>query len=79
MLGYLYFIACLAGTDMTICEGKKDVKIKFIIEDVAEERDVTPQQCMMYGQTEMSKWFEEHPEYNRVMRFSCSTKDKVDI
>lgn len=36
---------------------------------------MTPYQCMHMGQTELAKWFEEHPGY-RVERFKCVDGDK---
>jgi hypothetical protein len=31
---------------------------------------VTPQQCMMYGQSEMAKWMEGHPGFS-VQKWGC--------
>ena len=49
----LVFAVCMIDQP-TAC---KDVYLNF------EADSVTPQQCMMYGQFEMSKWIGEHPNY----------------
>lgn len=53
------------------CIKPKDITLTFVSEQV-----VTPQQCVMYGQAEMAKWFTEHPNY-KIMRWKCqNTEDK---
>ncbi len=42
----------------------KDINLNFMAEHV------TPQQCMMYGQSEIAKWMEGHPNW-RIARWSC--------
>ena len=42
----------------------KDVHLNFAAENV------TPQQCMQYGQMEMAKWIGDHPGY-RIMKWRC--------
>lgn len=42
----------------------RDVYLNF------EAENVTPQQCMMYGQMEMAKWIGDHPGY-RIMKWRC--------
>jgi len=42
----------------------KDVKLSYMADRV------TPQQCMMYGQSEIAKWTEGHPKW-RVKKWSC--------
>jgi hypothetical protein len=42
----------------------KDVHLSFAAEDV------TPQQCMMYGQMELAKWTVGHPNW-QIRKFTC--------
>jgi len=42
----------------------KDVNLNFMADRV------TPQQCMIYGQTEAIKWLEGHPRW-RVAKWKC--------
>lgn len=43
----------------------KDVRLTYLTESV------TPQQCMKYGQYEVAKWAEDHPNW-KVHKWSCS-------
>lgn len=43
----------------------KDLRLSFMAESV------TPQQCFLYGQMELAKWSQVHPNW-RVHKFSCS-------
>lgn len=43
----------------------------------AEAENVTPMQCMMQAQTELAKWFSEHPGL-RVARYKCDL-DRGDV
>ena len=54
---------------MTVCliaaaDKCEDVKLNFMAQSV------TPYQCMMYGQHEISKWMEGHPKW-RIQRWRC--------
>ena len=51
---------CLAA----VPERCEDVHLTFLAESV------TPQQCMMLGQSEIAKWLEAHPGW-RPMRWTC--------
>jgi hypothetical protein len=42
----------------------KDISLSFAAESV------TPQQCMMYGQMELAKWTEGHPNW-QIRKWSC--------
>lgn len=44
----------------------RDVHLSYM----AEAQAVTPQQCMMYGQSEIAKWAEGNPKW-RVSRWTC--------
>lgn len=44
----------------------KDVHLSFASEGAA----VTPQQCMLNGQTEMAKWLEGNPNWT-IQRWRC--------
>lgn len=48
----------------------KDVNLNF------EADSVTPQQCMMYGQAEMAKWVEEHPNY-QIKKWRCGVAGQM--
>lgn len=48
----------------------KDIKLSFTTEAV------TPFQCMMYGQTELAKWKNEHPGWYVVHGYKCQTPSK---
>lgn len=48
----------------------KDVTLSF------EADNVTPFQCMMYGQPEIAKWTEEHPNWS-VQRWSCGQARQI--
>jgi hypothetical protein len=43
----------------------KDLHLSFAAESV------TPQQCMLYGQTELAKWTNEHPGWRISHGFKC--------
>jgi len=65
---------CLMGDIKKIdndlsCIRPRDVTLTFISEQV-----VTPQQCILQGQSEIAKWFEEHPNY-KIMRWKCLNTD----
>lgn len=64
----LVISACMIDNP-SVC---KDARFTF------EETNVTPQQCMFYGQQEMSKWLSEHPNY-RIMKWRCDTREQKDI
>lgn len=40
------------------------------------EGEVTPFQCMMYGQIEIAKWLEAHPKY-QLSRWSCGRAGQI--
>ena len=42
----------------------KDVRLTFAA------NSVTPQQCMMYGQMELAKWTEGHPNW-QIKKWKC--------
>lgn len=42
----------------------KDVHLSFAADTV------TPQQCMMYGQMELAKWTQGHPNW-QIHKWSC--------
>lgn len=48
----------------------RDVYLNF------EAESVTPQQCMMYGQMEMAKWAEEHPDYT-ITKWRCGVAGQM--
>lgn len=39
-------------------------------------QSVTPHQCMLYGQAEIAKWTETHPNW-RVHKWSCGPRREV--
>lgn len=43
----------------------KDVHLSYM-----SEGDVTPQQCMLYGQSEISKWAEGNPNW-KLHKWPC--------
>ena len=66
---------CLMGDlkridDNLSCIRPKDITLTFYTEEV-----VTPQQCVMHGQAEMAKWFNEHPNY-KIMRWKCTNGEE---
>jgi hypothetical protein len=48
----------------------KDVRLSYMADSV------TPQQCMMYGQAEIAKWFEGHPNW-KIMKWTCGEPKQV--
>jgi len=44
----------------------KDVRLSYMAETV------TPFECMMYGQSEIAKWTEGHPNW-KISKWSCGT------
>lgn len=50
----------------------KDVHLTF----AAESEAVTQQQCFMFGQIELAKWTEGHPDW-RVARWSCRAAREI--
>lgn len=48
----------------------KDVRLTYMAESV------TPFECMRYGQTEIAKWAEGHPNW-KVHRWSCGQPRQV--
>ena len=48
----------------------KDVRLSYMADAV------TPQQCMMYGQSEIAKWTEGHPTW-KIQRWSCGQARQV--
>ncbi len=48
----------------------KDVRLTFIAESA------TPFECMMYGQVEIAKWSEGHPNW-KVQRWSCGRPSQM--
>jgi len=74
----LFFTACLI-TNPTIC---KDYTQQF----EGDYKQVTPMQCYKQGQTELSKWYNEHLDGNGkpkylIKRIKCGDADrkKIDI
>lgn len=37
---------------------------------------VTPQQCMMYGQSEIAKWVEGHPKW-KIAKWRCGRAREI--
>ncbi len=56
----LYVTVCLITNPVTC----KKVSLNFMADTV------TPQQCMMYGQSEIAKWMKGHPNW-RISKWSC--------
>lgn len=48
----------------------KDVRLTYMAESV------TPQQCMMYGQIEIAKWAEGHPNW-KIHKWSCGEARQI--
>lgn len=48
----------------------KDVNLTYMAEAV------TPHQCFLYGQSEIAKWAEGHPNYT-IKKWSCGTARQV--
>ncbi len=48
----------------------KDVRLTYMAEAV------TPFECMMYGQAEIAKWSEGHPNW-RVAKWTCGQARQV--
>lgn len=44
----------------------KDVHLSYM----AESQQVTPHQCMLYGQSEIAKWAEGNPNW-KLQKWSC--------
>jgi hypothetical protein len=63
----LAFTACKIAT-ASVC---KDYELSFL-ENV---ENVTPQQCMIYGQPQLAKWVSEHPGF-QIKRFKCVAENK---
>lgn len=57
---------CLAQSPATC----KDVHLTFVAENA------TPFQCMHYGQPEIAKWHDRHPEWT-VRRWRCVAADRI--
>lgn len=57
----IVFTACLFG-DPSACSEKQ---LAF-----EGEGNITPYTCVMYGQAELAKWQENHPNY-RITKFGC--------
>lgn len=60
---------------MTVCLLSEPVRCKPV-HLTFEAESVTPQQCISYGQVEMAKWTEDHPNW-RVAKFSCRPAGQV--
>lgn len=50
----------------------KDVHLTF----AAEAEAVTQSQCFMFGQIELAKWREGHPDW-RIARWSCRAAREI--
>ena len=50
----------------------KDVRLTFAVESIT----VTPQQCMVNGQTEIAKWAEYNPNWS-VQKWRCGMPHAV--
>jgi hypothetical protein len=48
----------------------RDISLTF------EEAAITPYSCMMYGQGELAKWTEEHPNW-RIAKWSCRPAGQI--
>ncbi len=48
----------------------KDVKLSYM------EEKITPQQCMMTGQSEIAKWAEGNPNW-RIEKWTCGRAKQV--
>ena len=58
---------------MTVCalgigDNCRDVRLNF------EAENATPMQCALYGQVEMAKWVDEHPNF-AIRKWRCGPPD----
>jgi len=67
----LVFTACIASALPEVC---RDFELVFL----EQFNDVTPQQCMIYGQPQLANWQTEHPGF-RIKRFKCVKDDKKKL
>jgi hypothetical protein len=56
---------CMVGS----AQHCRDIVLSF------QADSVTPASCMMYGQSELAKWTEGHPNW-RIARFTCRPAGK---
>jgi hypothetical protein len=52
------------GSFQLRCSALQEIRLQF------SEEGLTPQKCLMQGQTELARWSVEHPD-GRIKKFSC--------